>query len=740
VVGVNDVLRPTIRSLERLARALALESHGAADIAQEAWLTALRKGVSGVGLERWLAGAARRIARSSRRDEARRREREQRVEPAVAAGDPAAALGRLELARRLVAAVEDLPEAQRLVIVMRFFEELPAQRIAARLDIPVATVRSRVRRGLETLRGRLDRSALLALAPLSLGGTRRGAQRLLPWQGVGVAALGMLVLGLGLRLASAPPGTERAAGAALALRPGEEARGGGGLVLDAVDAAGGTRSSLAPASDARNRGESSPIAAPAAALPEAEVRGRLLRAEGAPAAGTRLVLRAGRVFLSQPGSLAGLAEASTEARATRADDEGRFALRIQPAQHVGYDLELVDALARRWELPPLVAGGVLDLGDLVLARGGSIRGELVDARGAALPQNGWTVLANAEATGTAVDPAGPATVADVSLSVTVDPTTGAFELLDLPPGEYELEACHALAGPSEATPVALEAGGEVHVTLTHAGPDLSRRLRLDLGGSARIGALPEPAQLLLRAANGATWSAEPLADAPLSFVFDGLADGPLTLRIDDPRYRAWSRDGLEAGTRVAAELAGSATLVVDVLAAATGSSIDLFTLRARRLEERVGYSDRVWHLGDEPLPGGRIEGVVPGSYALTVSAEGHGDGAVEVTALAPGETRRVVVQLGPATWLSGRIEAPGGAPAAGRELRLFPASLAPERRALRPPLRTARTSGDGTFRLQLPAGGSFWLEARPIGPGAPIGQAISIGDGQSIDGLLFVLP
>jgi RNA polymerase sigma-70 factor (ECF subfamily) len=58
--------------------------------------------------------------------------------------------------RRLVAA---LPEAPRMVVLLRYQEDLEPSEIAGILDMPVNTVKSHLQRSLATLRGKLARCA-----------------------------------------------------------------------------------------------------------------------------------------------------------------------------------------------------------------------------------------------------------------------------------------------------------------------------------------------------------------------------------------------------------------------------------------------------------------------------------------------------------------------------------------------------------------------------------------------------
>lgn len=145
-----------------LAGTLVVDSADADDAAQEAWLQVLRKPPGSDSNPRgFLAQVLRRTASKQRRGERRRSRREQEVatsdEIPVAAADLVA---RAEMQQALVEQVLDLPEAQRDVVLLRFFEGLPPRDIAKRQGVPVATVRTRLQRGLRGLRDRLGSSPL----------------------------------------------------------------------------------------------------------------------------------------------------------------------------------------------------------------------------------------------------------------------------------------------------------------------------------------------------------------------------------------------------------------------------------------------------------------------------------------------------------------------------------------------------------------------------------------------------
>ena len=62
----------------------------------------------------------------------------------------------------LQAAIDELPEESRLVVVMFYFEDCSYKEIAAQLDVPIGTVMSRLARAKERLKKRLSRSEAMA--------------------------------------------------------------------------------------------------------------------------------------------------------------------------------------------------------------------------------------------------------------------------------------------------------------------------------------------------------------------------------------------------------------------------------------------------------------------------------------------------------------------------------------------------------------------------------------------------
>ncbi len=158
-----------------VVRGLLADEHAVDDVVQETCLRALERPPQ--ALRAWLARVARNLALTAmRRDKARGRREHGAARPE---GQPSAgeAASRLERHRLVVEAVLALEEPFRSAILLRFYDDLPPREIARELGVPVDTVRSRLRRGLERLRAHLDARhggdrAAWSLALLPLLGAR----------------------------------------------------------------------------------------------------------------------------------------------------------------------------------------------------------------------------------------------------------------------------------------------------------------------------------------------------------------------------------------------------------------------------------------------------------------------------------------------------------------------------------------------------------------------------------------
>ena len=156
----------------RIARKLIDDESQVDDVVQDTFAAALETRVARP--RAWLARVARNLSvdRLRRRASRERRERAAARAEGVTSTDELAA--RVSRQQQVVAAVLNLDEPYRAVVLLRFYEELPPREIALRLELPVNTVRTRLRRALNLLRGKLDRAMLLPLA-LAIPATRSAA-------------------------------------------------------------------------------------------------------------------------------------------------------------------------------------------------------------------------------------------------------------------------------------------------------------------------------------------------------------------------------------------------------------------------------------------------------------------------------------------------------------------------------------------------------------------------------------
>jgi RNA polymerase sigma factor (sigma-70 family) len=152
-----ELLLAEAARLRPLARALVRDAAAAEDLVQEAWVAWLRRRGAVADPAAWFAGTLRHLARQSRRGAGRRREHEGRVPPPTPEPSTDELVQRAELQRELLQAVTSLDEPYRSTLLLRFLEELPPRAIARREGVSVATVNTRLARGLRLLRERLDR-------------------------------------------------------------------------------------------------------------------------------------------------------------------------------------------------------------------------------------------------------------------------------------------------------------------------------------------------------------------------------------------------------------------------------------------------------------------------------------------------------------------------------------------------------------------------------------------------------
>ena len=148
--------------VRRLARTLVADAHLAEDLTQDTLMRALEHPPrTDQPVRGWLATVLRNLVAQGRRADGRRHSREANAAQSASGGPGSGEddlVARVASQRKVVEEVLLLEEPYRTTLLLRFFEELPPRRIAARQNVPVSTVKTRLARGLEVLRTRLDRS------------------------------------------------------------------------------------------------------------------------------------------------------------------------------------------------------------------------------------------------------------------------------------------------------------------------------------------------------------------------------------------------------------------------------------------------------------------------------------------------------------------------------------------------------------------------------------------------------
>ena len=165
--GDREAYGELVRAYQAIAfRTAYLVAGGATeaeDAAQDGFVKAWRalgRFRAGAPFRPWLLQIVANEARNRRRSAGRRAQLAVRAAAQESSGDaaPSPEASLLDTERRavLLAAVDALPDDQRLVISLRYFAELSEEETAAALDLPRGTVKSRAARALERLRESYD--------------------------------------------------------------------------------------------------------------------------------------------------------------------------------------------------------------------------------------------------------------------------------------------------------------------------------------------------------------------------------------------------------------------------------------------------------------------------------------------------------------------------------------------------------------------------------------------------------
>lgn len=666
-------------SLRRLARGLVLDEHRAEDVVHDAWVAALEKPPEPrAPLGAWLASVVRNVAANVVRRESQRPAREHdaaRPEPIEPEEERD-----LELQEEVVARLRRLRQPYRTALYLRYFKDLPPRDIARRQGLPLATVKTHLRRGLAMLREEMDaehggrRSAwsalLLGVAGPSIDPTAvaldvlksaRAADLALaaaatPPVAVAGAACLALALGLGVRAgrSSAPP-TESARVPVVALEAPAEADPTRADSSGAA-AAGRGRVPLRP-EPTRERAD------PASAA--VGVFGQVVDAAGEPVAGahvrTARAFAAPDIVLEAQTTIGGASARafSTEAELSigavheaRTDADGRFALPPGARHAAALSIRAPGYAERHHELA-LASGPELDAGRLVLEPGARLTGRVVDAAGRAVagasvgPADGLAAwLTGASLGGSPGNPLADGVVTDAD---------GRFVVDSLAPGRWTYAVRAAGFAPLVFEGRASVGGREERELVLGRGAELSGRIRGDR---------PPGAALAITPVDRAGCGFGGLERLPIE------ADGTFASHA----ARAGSRYALalvdELGRPLGPTLETRAPADDLVVTCDATAALEL-RLTDRTTGAPIEAAAVTW--GGDPsvawtrdLAGGPLVlgALRPTSGRLVVTAPGHAPHHASL-ALGPGERRVLAIQLDPVPTLRVRVADRWGRPLSG---------------------------------------------------------------------------
>lgn len=150
-----EALQEHFEGMRRLAWGLLQDAAGAEDIAQETLLRALQTPPNpDRPVEPWLRKVAKNLALERLRSQRRRLRREQKYGTGTEIPTPEELNQKTEVHQQAVQMLLALEEPYKSTLMLHFFEHLSPQAIAGVQQVPAATVRSRLKRGLDQLRSK----------------------------------------------------------------------------------------------------------------------------------------------------------------------------------------------------------------------------------------------------------------------------------------------------------------------------------------------------------------------------------------------------------------------------------------------------------------------------------------------------------------------------------------------------------------------------------------------------------
>ena len=652
---------------------------------QETWLVALRNPPSHLASVRgWLASTLRGRLHNRRRREARLVRREQAVAREEMQPQGVPEIEALEAQARLLSLVRSLPEDQRKVILLRFYEQLSPPEIAGRLDLNPSTVRTRLSRGLAQLREQLDRETqggrrgwMAALAPIGM--------LPLPAPLPVVAAFGAPVLMKKIVLAVsafvlAGFGIHALLGLDKEdLEPSQSAHERPSSLADLAGLAGFQSPADGLQGDVESGGRSAVELAPpiatlkVAAVSGCQVFGRLFDADEQPMQGVSVKLRSYQEWSAEADAILLRAEPPYFGweKITGQDGTFRFEVPMPTSKYISVVITPGDYFesktlnfggTREGKLDPLELGA-RDLGTIRLLGAGSVSGRVTDAFG--VPVQGVRV--------------GTGTHSGNSCYHSSDTDAqGCYRCVHVLPGTLGVSAVHQRYVSQFLEPYSIEAGREItDVDFVLVGaPSMQGRVRNQAGAflaGVEISCWPD----------GSGTRAGALSGSDGGFVVYLPQDDAHSIRATLEGYQPW---GLDHGGEMYAPGTADLEIVMQpdiateffVVDNKTGKPVERYGLRIERDKGELADPRDPSSRFDAPHARARDGGLVetyarPGIDRYWLYAPGFLESRGEIQH-DDGDSGRQTIELSRGASFQGRI-VKGGKPQAGIPVRLTPVGL-----------------------------------------------------------------
>lgn len=394
--------------------------------------------------------------------------------------------------------------------------------------------------------------------------------------------------------------------------------------------------------------------------------------------------------------------------------DGTFAIEfVAPrAYQFALDAKLRGYAAASWRWGSIAPGTTKKLGDVTFRKGVTIRGRIVDARGEPVRGCQWTVYAD-----------GPGcTLGDGaeerSVYVHLEAGNSDFTLVDVAPGRVRLKAHSSITNWIEGPALDVAPGGEVRADIKYSGPELSKRITVELFCRPFYIFEGDADEILLSAIGVEPRRAHKIENSSQSFCFDDVPPLTYTVEIHDSKFLPWSKSNVTIGSTVTADLVGNARIRLQVVDAKTGKSLPRYSLRVRFETNGFPNTFEVPMAGGNPPPDGVCSGLIPVNQVLLVHVDGYADCEVPERPLRANQQTEVVARMSRGVTLVGKVvRSDGTTPAPGSRLLLSPHEATENESSAGIVVRHFGGDGEDSSQREAiaDANGAFRFDALPAG-------------------------